>query len=192
MLKKIIETPYSFLSVQPFENDTILPKCITEVIGKLLHHPKIIIYGKIAHQRRDIGFFSNESIGYHYSGQLAKSQPLTPTLHDLLKLVNTIYNAEFNGILVNRYENGNDYIGAHSDDENNLDNVGVVAISYGAMRTLRIRDKITKKIVQDVPMTSCQLLNMGGKFQKEFTHEIPIDKKIKETRYSFTFRKHLI
>ena len=33
---------------------------------------------------------------------------------------------------------------------------------------------------------------MGGDFQKEFTHEIPIEKKIKLPRYSFTLRKHLI
>jgi len=31
---------------------------------------------------------------------------------------------------------------------------------------------------------------MGGNFQKLYTHEIPIQKKIKESRISFTFRKH--
>ena len=36
------------------------------------------------------------------------------------------------------------------------------------------------------------LIHMGGDFQKEFTHEIPIESKIKEERYSFTFRKHKI
>ena len=33
---------------------------------------------------------------------------------------------------------------------------------------------------------------MGGEFQKEFTHEIPIERKVKNVRWSFTFRKHLI
>ena len=33
---------------------------------------------------------------------------------------------------------------------------------------------------------------MAGNFQKEFTHEIPIEKKVKEVRYSFTFRTHLV
>ena len=33
---------------------------------------------------------------------------------------------------------------------------------------------------------------MGGNFQKLYTHEIPIQKKIKEYRISFTFRKHTI
>ena len=32
---------------------------------------------------------------------------------------------------------------------------------------------------------------MAGDFQKEFTHEIPIEKKVEGVRYSFTFRRHL-
>ena len=32
---------------------------------------------------------------------------------------------------------------------------------------------------------------MGGFFQTLYTHEIPIQKKVKGYRYSFTFRKHL-
>jgi len=32
---------------------------------------------------------------------------------------------------------------------------------------------------------------MSGNFQKEFTHEIPIEKRVKGERYSFTFRQHL-
>jgi hypothetical protein len=33
---------------------------------------------------------------------------------------------------------------------------------------------------------------MGGDFQKEFTHEVPIEKKVREGRYSLTFRQHLL
>jgi alkylated DNA repair dioxygenase AlkB len=102
-----------------------------------------------------------------------------------------LYGAEFNGILVNRYTCGSDYISAHSDDESKLDKVGVVSVSYGAMRTFRVRDKKTKKIMIDVPMISGKLLHMGGNFQLEFTHEIPAEKKVYEVRYSFTFRRHL-
>ena len=50
----------------------------------------------------------------------------------------------------------------------------------------------TKKIIIDIPTNSYELMHMGGKFQEEFTHEIPIQKKVKEERYSFTFRKHKI
>jgi alkylated DNA repair dioxygenase AlkB len=57
-------------------------------------------------------------------------------------------------------------------------------------RKLRIREKGSKKIVLDLDMKSCDIIFMSGDFQKEFTHEIPKQLKIKEPRYSFTFRHH--
>ena len=42
----------------------------------------------------------------------------------------------------------------------------------------------------DIPTTSNSIIHMGGDFQKEFTHGIPVEKKVKEERYSLTFRKH--
>ena len=50
--------------------------------------------------------------------------------------------------------------------------------------------KETKEIMCDESTTHCSILHMGGNFQKLYTHEIPIQKKIKEPRISFTFRKH--
>ena len=42
----------------------------------------------------------------------------------------------------------------------------------------------------DIPTESYDMIQMSGNFQKEFLHEIPIEKKVKEGRYSFTFRRH--
>ena len=100
------------------------------LIDQLIVNPKIIVYGKPGIQHRSVGFFSDESIGYKYS----KSIPMTRALSELLLLVNREFSAEFNGILINRYANGEDYIGAHSDDEASLDRNGVIAISVGAIR----------------------------------------------------------
>lgn len=191
-MNTIIKTEKSFLNVYNAseEYNDLMKLCIAEIIDKLLENPKIIINGKSAIQHRSIGFFSNDSIGYYYSGQLAKSQSLSENLSKLLDKINIKFDAKFNGILVNKYNKGDDYIGAHSDNESGLDKCGVVCISYGAVRKFRIKDKITKKTIVDIPTISNNILHMGGDFQKEFTHEIPIEKKIKEVRYSFTFRKH--
>lgn len=94
--------------------------------------------------------------------------------------------------MVNKYDDGNNYIGDHCDDEKTLDKGGVISISYGAVRKFRIRDKVTKKIIIDIPTKSNSIIHMGGDFQKEFTHGIPVEKKVKEVRYSLTFRKHTI
>ena len=169
----------------------IVATCAKEIDATLQYKPQIKLYGKICHQHRSIGFYSNDSIGYKYSGQIALSQPLTPLLQQLLDFVNTKFTAQFNGILVNKYEGGEDYISAHSDDEKGLDpNIGVVCLSYGTVRKFRIRDKLTKRVECDVPTEPNKIIHMHGDFQKHYTHEIPIEKRISGVRYSFTFRHH--
>lgn len=161
----------------------------------LYEEPPIMILGKQCRQRRNVGFFSDESKGYKYSGQFMPSFPLSsaPVLQQFLPALNQSLGTTFNGILVNRYINGEKYLSAHSDDESGLDKGGrcmVAGIAYGTVRTFRIRDKKTNNIVLDYPHTPCTLLVMEGQFQKEFKHEIPIQKNVKEERISITFRHH--
>ncbi len=180
----------AFLDKGNFINKELLENCIIDIEPQLEERPEIIMFGKKCKQHRNVGFFSNESIGYKYSKKMMNSKPLSKFMSELLHIVNKETCAEFNGILVNKYMNGNDYISAHSDDVTGLDSFGVVSISYGSERIFRIRNKETKEIVCDELTTHCSILNMGGNFQKLYTHEIPIQKKIKEPRVSFTFRKH--
>jgi len=193
-MNRIIDTGKSFLDVYTMDDyNELMSLCIEEIQCGLIVNPKIKIFGKDAIQHRSVGFFSDTSGGYYFSGQLASSSPLTPNLTVLLEKINTLFKSDFTGILVNKYNDGLDYIGAHSDKTQHLDNShGVVAISYGAVRKFRIKNKITKEKVVDVPTLPNSIIHMGGEFQKEFTHEIPIEKKIKEVRYSLTFRKHLV
>jgi len=193
ILKKLclIKTENSFLNLYSGdEYSELIKKCINDVKNELIDNPPIKIYGKIAYQRRSIGFFSNESIGYYYSGQLAKSKPLSENLYSLMNIINSRFGSKYNGILVNKYIDGNNYISDHSDDEKTLDSKGVIAISYGAVRKFRIKDKITKKIILDIPTTSNSIIHMGGDFQKEFTHGIPKEKQKEGERFSLTFRNH--
>jgi alkylated DNA repair dioxygenase AlkB len=182
----------AYLEKGVFLDKILLEECIAYVEPHLEEQPEIIVYGKKCKQHRNIGFFSDESIGYRYSKKLMHSKLMSPCMEHLLNVINKTLDADFNGILVNKYMNGNDYIGAHSDDESGLDKVGVISISYGAERIFRIRDKKTKKIICNEVTTHCSILHMGGDFQKIYIHEIPIQKKVKNSRISFTFRKHLV
>lgn len=190
----LVHTERSALYAHSLPNEWVnrMHEITTDLDGVLDHHPEIRIFGRVAHQNRSIGFFSDQSIGYRYSGQLAASKPMRPLLIELLTWINQRFGAEYNGILVNKYENGTETIGAHSDDERALDpNTGVIILSVGAVRTFRIRNKSTKEMVANVPTDPTIILQMAGDFQKEFTHEIPAEKKVNEVRYSFTFRRHL-
>ena len=61
--------------------------------------------------------FSSKSIGYHYSCQLSKSKSISLLIDLLLDLINAMFNSKHIGILINRYIDGSNYIGVHSDDE---------------------------------------------------------------------------
>ena len=186
------EIKTAFLDKGDFINKELLDQCVSYVTPQLLDQPGIIVFGKLCRQHRHIGFFSDESIGYHYSRKLMASKPLSPCLSELLYTINTMMGTTFNGILVNKYMDGNDYIGAHSDDETKLDGLGVVSISYGTERIFRIRNKNDRSIVCEELTRHCGILHMGGNFQKLYTHEIPKQHKIKEARISFSFRNHSI
>ena len=191
--KKVIETEKSFLSLLQFPDLELLEKCVDDVIkgDSLEKRPPITVFGKKTHQPRNVGFFSDEVKSYKYSNRAHASIPMTSNLREMLSTVNSIYESDYNGILVNEYLDGKDKIGAHSDSEIELiKEIGVVALSWGASRKFRIRSKKGKGILKDVVTKSGELMQMGGEFQKEFTHEIPEELTVKEKRISFTFRKH--
>lgn len=177
----------------------------------LYYHPPAVIYGVVTPQPRDVGFFSDESEGYYYSGQMMPSQPQTEPLDRLIAKVNGYLGTTFNAELVNRYMDGNDKLGAHSDSEVGLDKHKkcVAGIAFGAVRNFRIRYIKTcppdivisstvdrrasdSTIIADVPHQDGMLLVMAGDFQTEFTHEIPpiAVSKVSTPRLSLTFRHH--
>jgi alkylated DNA repair dioxygenase AlkB len=164
---------------------------INAVCDQLIVRPPITVFGKQCRQPRDVGFYSNESTGYKYSGQTMAAQPLTDAMSELLSRVNGQFGTEYNGILINRYENGYSNIGKHSDNENGICPFGgVISISVGATRIFRVRDKESNSIEKDILTVDGQLIQMAGEFQKVFTHEIPVERTVVTPRYSFTFRRH--
>ena len=192
-MKRVFGDDTAFLNESTFSDTNLLDRCVVEIRPFLVRHPEILVYGKMCQPKRNTCFFSDESSGYKYSGNKVGSAPLTNSLRKLIFEVNQLVGSSFNGILVNEYLDGSDYIGAHSDDETGLDPVGVVSVSYGAERNFRIRNRTGEnsgKVAFEIPTAHGAVLHMGGEFQKLYTHEIPVQKKISGTRISFTFRRH--
>lgn len=164
----------------------------TQYLDKLIvpRHHSIVVWNKKCNPARNTQFYSDETKSYNFSNSKANAIQLTPVLKNILDKVNALFEDHFNGILVNIYMDGTDNIGPHSDDESELGKSGVVMIVRGQVRKFRIRNKLTKKIIRDVDMPNNTLAWMCGDFQKEFTHEIPIERKRNNRRISLTFRKH--
>jgi alkylated DNA repair dioxygenase AlkB len=182
----------AILSSAVYTDTKLLDACIKYTDPLLVKKPTIVVFGKECGQPRDVGFFSDTSTGYNYSKKTMMPQPLNSDLKSLLESVNNEFKSQYNGILINKYENGECYITAHSDDEKSLDDKGILTLSYGQPRKFRIRDKSTKKIVYETDTVHSSFLLMSGDFQSLYTHEIPKQLRVKECRYSFTFRVHKI
>ena len=134
-------------------------------------------------------------IDYKFSGNVAKAKPITPLLQKYIDWVNDNElkqnrSGGFNSILVNWYENGQHYIGWHSDDESELDTKApIYTISLGATRTFKIRDKKNTKNVTNYELDNNQFFIMGGNFQKYYHHHLPKRMKCMDSRISITLRK---
>ena len=159
-------------------------------------HANVIIFGKstpIPRWQRSYGR------DYKFSGVISKGFPVTDEILPYLKWVNELGYGEFNEILLNWYENGEHYIGSHSDDEKQLKSgspiVTITLCLPGQSRKFRIRKKSDKCVIKDVLTTNGLVLTMGGNFQKEFKHEIvKISGKAAKnagSRISITFRQFL-
>ena len=137
----------------------------------------------------------SDSFHYAWNGHSKSSpcHPVTPVMRELLLYANKVLGGNFNHVLVSKYSSYKACLGAHRDDEDQLDPESPVAtISFGKVRSLRIT-KPDDEIVSDLrlPVNSCFTMLHG--FQDRYRHAIPAGRKgIKEERgqrYSITLRK---
>lgn len=185
-------TEHSGLFIDKLDVSNLMQQCKTL---EMELKPQIRLFGKICHQKRDVSFFSNSVTGYHYSGVTAKAKLMPEWLQTLTNDINTKYNCQFNGALVNYYETGKQFISAHSDDDrqciqreyNGLYGSVISSLSIGGARKFRISNK---QDYFDVVLENGTYISMIGKFQKEFKHEILQETNASE-RYSITFREHI-
>ena len=149
----------------------------------------VIIGKKIPCPRKTQAYGTN----YTYSNQTAKIIPMPEILNPFLNYAKKLTNCDYNGILVNWYENGKSYIGAHGDNETNIiKGSPILSISLGGTRKFRIRKRVGKKkiIVKDFMLKDRDVFTMEGKdFQKKLTHEIVRTAKTNiKPRINMTFR----
>jgi alkylated DNA repair dioxygenase AlkB len=113
----LIETGTSSLwIVEDFYSGPLLDSLTKELLElPLAENPPITIFGRECKQARDVAHFSDVSSGYKYSGAMAKATSMEdfPVLRAIMGDVNKYLEIDSNGILVNRYNDGNATIGAH-------------------------------------------------------------------------------
>ena len=148
----------------------------------------IPIMGKMVKIPRQQAVYGNSS--YSFSKIVVNPLPMeNKNMIEILDKINQYdENYQYNGIFVNWYLDGNEYIGWHSDDENDLvKGAPIYSLSFGATRKFNIKIKKTKELIS-INLEDGMLLVMGGNMQKECKHSIPKTKKCNKSRINFTVR----
>ena len=150
---------------------------------------EIVLFGKRILQPRLIAWAG--SFGYRYSGQTLEPRASSAALAALTATVNVAVGVTFNHVLVNRYRNGQDSMGMHSDSEPELGQDPVVAsVSFGVTRRFVVAPR-GKGPRFSYSLGHGDLLVMGGSCQAHYRHGVPRATDVSGERLSVTFRKVL-
>eukprot|EP00494_Astrolonche_serrata_P011613 UN11700 len=92
----------------------------------------VVIFGKkMAIPRKQMAM-GDPGTAYKFSGVELGTKPWSPLMLKLKTKVEEAAKVKFNFVLVNRYEDGQQNIGEHRDDERDLDPKGMIAgLSFG-------------------------------------------------------------
>jgi alkylated DNA repair dioxygenase AlkB len=151
---------------------------------------EVKFYGKTFPVPRKTAWYGYEGYNYSYSGINCCPEIWTD---ELLKIKNEIEKIipeeNFTSVLLNLYNNGNDKMGWHADDEKELGiNPTIASLSLGETRRFDIKHKTNLDLHYKLELTSGSLLIMKGALQHHWIHQIPAQKKVKNPRINLTFR----
>jgi alkylated DNA repair dioxygenase AlkB len=151
---------------------------------------QISFYGKTHPVPRKTAWHGNEGLNYSYSGIKCFPEKWTKELlYIKTEIEKFIPDEDFTSVLLNLYNNGNDKMGWHADDEKELGiNPTIASVSLGETRRFDIKHKQSKELHYKFELTSGSLLIMRGALQHHWVHQIPAQKKVKEPRINLTFR----
>ena len=153
---------------------------------------EVVLHGKHYVTERKVVWYGDAEYQYHYSGSAKQARLWNPALFRLKQHIEQLVGHPFNSCLANLYENGNQAVGWHSDDEPSLrsaqqENVVIASLSFGATRKFCFKHKCKQEKVE-LMLHSGQLIVMRGQTQRYWKHALMKSSKITEPRLNLTFR----
>lgn len=170
----------------------------TEALARLdrelaWQRPTLRLYGREHPIPRHQVWMGSPEARYRYSGRdfLPEAwHPDVAALRDAVveRLADAGIPARFNSVLLNRYADGEERMGWHSDDEPELgDDPLIAALSLGAERPLRFRWKAREAEAFNAWLPHDSLLLMGPGVQRRLQHAL-LPRRLPGLRISLTFR----
>jgi Alkylated DNA repair protein len=173
----------------PKEETKELFKYLENIKGKQQYPIRLPYSDKFVLQKRLNWACGDESISTHkYSGSAIPIIPWTSEIAIIRDRIHEEFKWYPNSCLLNEYRNGEDVIGYHGDKECSPPLNMVVTISVGASRKFYFKRNSDRKVTKTV-LNDGDLVLMFGEIQRKYKHCIPQEKRVKDKRYSLTFRE---
>ena len=152
---------------------------------------RIRLFGRWVDSPRLSCWIGDAEAAYTYSGTRFEPHPWPAELQVLRCQLANELGCEFNSVLANRYRDGRDCMGWHSDNEASLGLKPTIAsVSLGGTRRFVLKHRQgTPKIELALPHGS--LLLMAGETQTHYQHALPRTAKPVGERINLTFRRIL-
>ncbi|EPC04339.1 hypothetical protein L861_03195 [Litchfieldella anticariensis FP35 = DSM 16096] len=191
--QKLLESPpiWRFLGVL---GDTAGHELLQRLDAHLdWQRPNLRLYGRDHPIPRQQVWMGDPSAHYRYSGQIFTPTPWHPDVEALCQRLEELLEAHgtptrFNSVLLNRYANGEERMGWHSDNEPELGPSPVIAaVSLGAERPLRMRWRDRHAPAFNLWLPHDSLLLMGPGTQQQLQHAL-LPRRLPGLRISLTFR----
>ncbi|MFC5577130.1 alpha-ketoglutarate-dependent dioxygenase AlkB family protein [Lysobacter niabensis] len=150
---------------------------------------RIRLFGREHASPRLSCWIGDPGTAYRYSGTLFEPRSWPPLLLPVRERLCAELGVGFNSVLANRYRDGRDCMGWHSDDEPELGEVPVIAsVSLGATRRFVLKHRRTQdRLAIELPHGS--LLVMAGATQSHWRHALPGTVRPVSERINLTFRR---
>lgn len=141
----------------------------------------IAMYGRRVSVPRLTAWYGDSGLNYRYSGLDHIAHGWLDSLAGMRDQLSEQFGQPFNFVLLNRYRDGRDYMGWHSDDEASVQG-GIASVSLGRSRRFSVRTKAPAGKAQEgakpgpissTMLASGSLLFMPAGFQQRYLHALP-------------------
>jgi len=149
---------------------------------------EVVMFGKKVITKRKVAWYADAGITYTYAGVKKLGLEWTEPLLGVKQKVEAITGAKYNACLLNLYNEGEEGMGWHRDNEKEIvTESSIASVSLGAVRKFAFKHATTNERL-DIELANGSLLDMKGAIQQYWYHALPKTMRIKQLRINLTFR----
>lgn len=168
------------------ESDFLMQTLLNTINWK---QESLVMYGKKVPFPRLMAWYGDSVAPYSFSGNTFIPQPWTRELLQIKNRIEPVAGQTFNSVLLNLYRSGNDSMGWHADDEQELGpNPVIASMNFGATRRFLLRYKTDHHLKYEIALQHGSLLIMKGTLQQYWEHQVPKTAIQLSGRVNLTFR----